>query len=376
MYNNFMKRILIFKSNIGNGHQSISNAIEQIISNNITDTQVKQLNIMPVIGSPLQRILSNYFSEYLQKKYQESDNEKSAKTTHRLTTPLLFPKISTAILKFKPHLIIATNAFSTEEVGTTLKILDLNIPHLVILADPFSIHHGWTTYKDANKYLVHDQYAQKIFVSRHIHSQKIAITGLPLRQEILQPHPSQSQSQFDLSLDSNKFTLFIGGSGEGVGNIYPLTSKLLKNKTVLALCQLIVVAGKNKALKSRLLRLQKKHPQILSVYGFTQKMPQLINASHLIIGKPGPNLLMETIALGKPFLTTGQPMGQELGNYQYIHQKNIGLVTHHPTQTLDALLQLIHHPEKLTTFKANLTPLQKKLRQAPRKVFTQIKALL
>ena len=73
-------------------------------------------------------------------------------------------------------------------------------------------------------------------------------------------------------------------------------------------------------------------------------MYNLIKAADVVVGKPGPNLMFETIALAKPFLTTGHPLGQEVGNYRFISKEKLGLVTYSPTQTTKKILAIIKTP--------------------------------
>lgn len=370
------KKVLILMSQVGGGHLSISQAVQQIIAVHAPHHQIKIFNNTSVIGSLIQRIIGNYFAKFYTKNYQALDNESSAKLVHHLTTPLIFPKLSQVILNFKPDLIIATNSFSTEEVNITLKILDKRIPHVIILADPFSIHHGWTSCKQADLYLVHDSYARSVFIKRGISPKKIKVTGLPLRQEIYQPQLSLPKIRRQLHLDLNKLTIFIGGSGEGLGNIYSLVTKLLKIDLVIQSCQLIVASGKNKLLLDRFKRLQKKYPQTIFPFGYTSQIPQLISASNFVVGKPGPNILLETFTLGKPFIATGLPLGQEENNYQYIIKHHLGQVAFKTPDTLKLILKIVKSPQLLNQYSPHIKKWQKSHQASPQKIWQALKPFL
>jgi len=370
------KKVLILISQVGGGHLSISQAVQQIITAHAPRHQIKIFNNTPVIGSLIQRIIGNYFAKFYTKNYQALDNESSAKLVHQLITPLIFPKLSQVIVSFKPDLIIATNSFSTEEVNITLKILDKRIPHIIILADPFSIHHGWTSCKQADLYLVHDSYARSVFINRGISPKKVKVTGLPLRQEIYQPQLSLTQVRRQLHLNLNKLTIFVGGSGEGLGNIYPLAAKLLKTNHVIQSCQLIVACGKNKLLLDRFKRLQKKYPQTVFPFGYTSQIPQLISASNFVVGKPGPNILLETFTLGKPFIATGLPLGQEENNYQYIIKHHLGQVAFTVPDTLQLILKIIKSPQLLNQCSPHIKKWQKSQQGSPQKIWQALKPFL
>jgi len=331
---------------------------------------------MPKINSSFQRISSDYFINSLVKKYQATNNETSAKNPHRLVTPIVVPKILKHISNFKPNLIIGTNAFSTEEVGITLKILNKSIPHLIILADPFSIHHAWTSYKSANKYLVHDSQAKSILIQRNIKPNKIAITGLPLKQQIVNADKNSFKARQKLGLNQNKIIIFIGGSGEGLGNLYQLVSKLLKLDSVLNHSQIIISTGKSKILLKKFQKLQSRYPAVLFPFGFTNQIHQLIIASHFVVSKPGPNLILETITLGKPFISIGTPMGQEKNNNRYLKTNHLGLITIKPAQTIKLIQQIINSPKILNQFQSPIDKWQKAQPNTSKKVWQTIKPFL
>jgi len=371
-----MKRVLILRSDVGGGHKSISLATKQIIQKHLPSCQIKQVNIMPKIGSSLQRISGDYFINSYIKKYQATNNEQSAKNTHRLITPIVFPKILKHISSFKPDLIISTNAFSTEEVGITLKILNKTIPHLIILADPFSMHHAWTTYKSANKYLVHDPQTKSILIQRDIKPNKIAITGLPLKQQIVNADKNPSRARQKLGLSQNKIIIFIGGSGEGLGKLYQLVLKLLKLDSILNHCQIIISTGKSKILLKKFQKLQTSHPSILFPFGFTNQIHQLIIASHFVVSKPGPNLILETLTLGKPFISVGIPMSQEKNNNRYLKTNHLGFITIKQPQTIKLIDQIITSPKILNQFQSPLDKWQKAQPNTSKKVWQTIKPFL
>ena len=72
--------------------------------------------------------------------------------------------------------------------------------------------------------------------------------------------------------------------------------------------------------------------------------------------------------LGKPFVTTSEPLGQELGNYHYISREKLGLVTYKYEQTFKVLINLIKNPSTLKTFQVGIKKHQKLYKNTPKKV--------
>jgi len=368
------KKILITYTTAGGGHVAITNALKQYLTST-SQLKIKTVDTSLTLTSPTYRIVGEYFSSFHQKNWQNNNTPQKSLLIHQLTAPLIVSRLVKAIKSFKPDLIIATNAFSTYEVASALKLAKATIPHIVAIADPFTIHHSWTTYKNADHYLAPTPEAKKILLSRKIPSKNISITGLPLRLGVFTPTLTQNRARNKLQLDKNKPTFFIGGSGEGHGQIFKLTKKLLTHPQTKSLCQLIVVAGKNKLLKTRLDALSKKCSN-LRAFGHTNMIDQLLIASDIVVGKPGPNILFESLMLQKPFIATNPPLSQELGNYHYITQKKLGLVTRQLDQTLETLIDFINHPSKLKKFQPGIQKHRRRYLGTPQKTLKLINHFL
>jgi processive 1,2-diacylglycerol beta-glucosyltransferase len=370
------KNILILSSQVGAGHAAIANALQQYLSLLPQKHQVTILNTSLNLSSPTYRLVGEYFQEFHKKHWQMTNTPQAAKLIHLLNTPLVAPKIAKTIKASSPDLIITTTAFATFELKAALDLCQLNLPHLVVIADPFTLHHSWTTYKTADHYLAPTSEAKKLLIKRGIAPRKITVTGLPLRLGVFRPSLSQKQAHRQLNLSTDKLTLFIGGSGEGQGHIYSLTRQLLNQPSIQAKAQLLVVTGKNKLLYSRLKAVAKKSPQTLKVYGYTQLIESLLIASDLVVGKPGPNILFESLMLKKPFITTGKPISQELGNYQYIARHQLGIVTNKTSRTIQAILALVNQPDRLKAFLPHIQKHRRLYQQTPQRTLKLIRRFL
>lgn len=375
MNSSLPKKILILLSSAGGGHVAISQAINQYLSLTPKKYQVEFLDVSPALASPLYRVVGEYFQEFHQKNWQSGNSPKAAKLLHQLNSPLVAPKIAKKLKSFSPDLVISTSPFSIEEFALATKTTNHPTPHIIVIADPFTIHHTWTTYKQADHYLVPTLKTKQILINRSIPATNISLSGLPLRLSVYKPQFTQSKARNLFSLSPKKLTIFIGGSGEGHGQIYKLVQKLITHPQVQSDCQLIIVTGKNKLLKTRLDKLIAKNPTI-KTFGYTNQIDQLLIASDIIVGKPGPNILFESLMLGKLFIATSKPLSQEYGNYQYISQKKLGFVTHKTAQTIEVILNLINHQDKIKLFSPAIQSHRQKYLKTPQKTLSIINRFL
>jgi len=108
-----------------------------------------------------------------------------------------------------------------------------------------------------------------------------------------------------------------------------------------ALVQLILVAGKNEALRQRLERRPsrlRKH-----VLGFTSEIPYWMRISDFFIGKPGPGSISEALHCGLPVLTVcnAWTLPQERYNAEWLEQRGAGVALRSYRKVGRALAELL-----------------------------------
>ena len=67
-------------------------------------------------------------------------------------------------------------------------------------------------------------------------------------------------------------------------------------------------------------------------------------ASDVVMGKAGPNILFETVTLGKPFIATSYIPGQEEVNLEFIERYELGWVALDPQKQRELVQTLTHEP--------------------------------
>jgi UDP-N-acetylglucosamine:LPS N-acetylglucosamine transferase len=101
-----------------------------------------------------------------------------------------------------------------------------------------------------------------------------------------------------------------------------------------------------------------------------------MQASDLVIGKAGPNLLFETVATKTPFFAITHIAGQEDGNLDIIKEYKLGYVEENTIKANRLLGDIINHPEKLKKFLPHIEKLATYNRQAANILSQTISKLL
>jgi len=72
----------------------------------------------------------------------------------------------------------------------------------------------------------------------------------------------------------------------------------------------------------------------VKVLGWTNQIPRMLQASHLLIGKAGGATVQETIAAGCPMIINHVVAGQEEGNARLIVETNSGVIANSPREVI------------------------------------------
>ena len=90
------------------------------------------------------------------------------------------------------------------------------------------------------------------------------------------------------------------------------------------------------------------------IKGYTENTHKYLQASDLVIGKAGPNLLFETVATQTPFFAISHIAGQEDGNLDIIKKYKLGFVEENPVKAIKLTRKIIRNPKILKRFQKPL----------------------
>jgi 1,2-diacylglycerol 3-beta-galactosyltransferase len=121
--------------------------------------------------------------------------------------------------------------------------------------------------------------------------------------------------------------------------------------------QLIIVAGRNQPLKTKLENQKWNMPT--RIFAFVKEMPEFMQASDILITKAGPGTISEAFIAGLPLILYSKMPGQEDGNVGYVTNQGAGIWAPNPDQLVECLINWINHPEELKMVALRSTQLAK-----------------
>jgi UDP-N-acetylglucosamine:LPS N-acetylglucosamine transferase len=333
-----MKRILIFVSGGGGGHVSLGEALHDMLAQ---DYAVTILDPMP--NSILQqhyRIVSRHALWLWEAEFKLSNGRRRARATHALLSLLLAERVAKALRRIDPHLVMSTHPLLTKELTFAMRRWDLNRPLAMLFSDPIGVHHTWLTEKRAAITFAPTRETYRQALATGFDPARLHFTGWPVRGQFYHVDPNaRGDTLTQLGLSPQKFTLFMQGGGEGAAKFGRSVEKLLDLPEI----QIILATGTNKALLQQF----HHHPNIHPL-PFTKHIAPFMSAADVVMGKAGPNMLFETLTLGKPFIASAYIPGQEEVNLEFIERHGLGWVALDGSSQCGLIESLTHDREMLS----------------------------
>lgn len=298
-----MKKIMIFYAAYGGGHLSAARSIKENIETNYSNVEVKLVDCMEYVNKVVNKVTTKAYSELAKKAprtwgkvYWKSQKGPLAQISTTSNKVLSF-KLNTLLKNFQPDIIISTHPFGTQMCAYLKKHHKLDAKIATVMTD-YAPHDQWLVFNEyVDYYFVSHDKMKKQLHEKGIPNEKIFATGIPLSNRFLLKYDkNEILTSFGLSPE-RKTVLFFGGGEFGLGKTQ--TFKIFK---VLAESheniQIVAISGKNQKMKENFENLTNelnKHDSI-KIFEYTNKVPELMSISDLVVTKPGGLTTTESLA--------------------------------------------------------------------------------
>lgn len=228
------------------------------------------------------------------------------------------------------------------------------IPTFNVMTD-FCLHKIWV-HENIDRYYVATDYVKQKLVEIGTHPSNVKVTGIPIRPQFEVDVPkSIIYKKYGLSSDK-KVLLIMAGAHGVLKNVKELCEALLLDSEV----QIVVVCGKNAALKQSLSELEQAHPNQLKALGYVEQIDELFRVTDCMITKPGGITLTEATAIGVPVILYKPVPGQEKENALFFEDYGAAIVINRHEDILESVTNLLQDEEKLESMKQNIKKLHLK----------------
>ena len=362
-----MKKVIIFYASYGGGHLNAAKSIQECITNNYKDINVELIDCMKYVNITIEKITTAAYREMAKKApwawgriYADSQKGPLAHISSR-SNKIMAIKLLKLLREKNPDLIISTHPFGSQMCSYLKRKQKITSKIATIMTD-FAPHDQWLVGSEYTDYyfVAHNKMKQYL-ISKNIDENKIFDTGIPVSNRFLLNY-NKNDILSELNFTPNKKTvLFFGGGEFGLGKtktveIFECFVKLFPD------IQIIAVAGKNEKMKTAFSKIveQEKRNDSIRVLEFTNKVPEFMSVSDLVVTKPGGLTTSESLASKLPMVIINPIPGQEEENAQFLEENGIAIWIKKYDNPYEKLQNLFSDPKLLPTMKENTEKLTKK----------------
>lgn len=288
-----MKKVIIFYASYGGGHLSAAKSIKEYIDNNFPDVQSELIDCINYISKNIDKMTTSAY------KCMAKNTPKLWGNIYNNSQKGILSKISNSANRYlasklyhlfeekNPDIIISTHPFSSQMTSYLKKTGKVNCTLASILTD-FAPHDQWLVGNEFIDYffVAHDGMKYSL-IDYGIPESKIFATGIPVSSRFLKNYDkNEIFNLFELN-PNKKAILFFGGGEFGLGKDRTISIfRFLSQNT--DKYQIVAISGRNMKMKNSFEKLlTEKNKDSIKILEYTDKVPELMYISSLVITKPG-----------------------------------------------------------------------------------------
>ncbi|OGO40570.1 MAG: hypothetical protein A2Z04_03760 [Chloroflexi bacterium RBG_16_57_9] len=342
------RRILFIFSDTGGGHRSAVEAIIEAIRQIRPDPPETSLldfftccTPFPLNrAGPLYGPWVNYAAWSWGFGWHLTDNPKMARLVSGLLDRIARPALIDRLKATAPNLVVCDHPLAVCTALHATRAACPGIPYISVITDLGNPHLAWFYPPEVDFCIVPTVSAVERARRMGVPEEKLAVVGLPVSLQFGPNSRPRRQVRADLDLNPDGVIVLVVGGGEGMGRVYPMARAIAQARLPV---QIVVIAGRNRGLKSRLEEVGWEVPT--RILGFVKNMPDWMRAADVIVTKAGPGTISEALIAGLPILLSGYVPGQEEGNVKLVVDGGAGRLTETPEALVSALRDLVENPD-------------------------------
>lgn len=352
-------KALILYTNTGAGHVSAGKAICDAMKK--INIETVEIDTLTFAGKSTSKKIENIYVNtvkkspklfgLLYKAGKKISNPKIKSIIYVLNT-LYANNIYNVIKNEEPDLIICTHIFCAQTISYLQKKYDFKSLTAAIITD-YTCAPFWEETK-LNYYFIPHKDLIDEFVNKGIYKDKLLSFGLPVHSKF-KAHYAKSNFKVELNLNPNMKHILIMGGSMGAGNILETTLKLSK---ALDNVEFTVICGHNKALFESFKTEDLK--ENVNVLSYTNSIDKLMNASDILITKPGGLTSTEAMVENLPIIMINPIPGVESANCTFFNSHKMAIPSHSIDETISICKTLLNDEiiakEILAAQKDNINP--------------------
>ncbi len=356
-------RILVLSASVGAGHLRAAQAVEAALREVVPQATLCNMDVLELTNAAFRRFYGKAYLDLVNRAphvlgyFYDLMDQPTRSGRHRgdrlrLAVEKLNLRAFIRLLKVEPWDLVINTHFLPAEIIASLRTKgELSVPQVTVTTD-FDTHRLWVN-QPCDHYFTATCEGAEYLASWGVPRGTISVTGIPIHPVFSKPK-DRGECLKRQGLTADRPVVLQLAGGFGVGPIAKLFQALLSVEKPM---QVIVIAGRNEAVKTQLEGLKPPPRHRVKVLGFTDQIDELMAVADLVVTKPGGLTTSETLARGAVMVIVNPIPGQETRNSDYLLENGAAIKVNNLGTLRYKVELLLQDAARLAQLKANVAKL-------------------
>jgi processive 1,2-diacylglycerol beta-glucosyltransferase len=350
-------KVLILHASTGAGHKRAAEALGKAFALEDKNAEVAVRDILDFTSPMFRKTYGKGYLDIVRKApelwgFMYARSDKKAQYPSHKKIRAIFNEINAgAFIRFcksyNADIVVCTHFMPLEILARKFGRRWRDVPLFCVVTD-FAVHSLWIA-QDVDCYYVATEDARRQLIRKGQPAEKIRITGIPVDPVFSQSDTAENARR-KLVIDPAIPTILLLSGGFGIG---PTADLIRSFGQADVNCQLLVVAGANEKLKKEAIAAASALRIPAKVFGFVDNIHELMDASDVVISKPGGLTTSEVMAKAKPMIVIDPIPGQEQRNCEYLLEAGAAVRLYEPEDAPYKVQTILADPARLARMQQN-----------------------
>jgi UDP-N-acetylglucosamine:LPS N-acetylglucosamine transferase len=303
------RRVLILSADVGEGHAAAARALAQQIEVSPQQVEVTVIDGLAAMGRVLRPVVEDGYRVQL-RLFPWTYTLVYWMLEHVLPFRLIARKLlcklgsrplARTIAEYEPDVIVSTYPAVTVVLANLRRTGQVDCATVATITDLTGLFFWAQPGIDMHLVMYGESMSS---VERIAGEGSVRLVRPLISAEFLEPRCA-NEARRGLGLPEDGRMVVVSGGGWGVGDIAGAVGEFVRTPEVTSI---VCLAGRNEHLQEKLGTVFADEPRV-HVYGFTDKMPELLAAADVLVHSTGGVTCLEARAAGTPVVSYGLPVG-------------------------------------------------------------------
>jgi processive 1,2-diacylglycerol beta-glucosyltransferase len=303
------RRVLILSADVGEGHAAAARALARQLRAAEQPTEVTVIDGLAAMGRVLKPVVEDGYRVQLRFipwtytiVYGLLNHVRPVRAiATRLLCRFGSRPLARTIAEHEPDVVVSTYPAVTVVLARLRRVGEVTCPTVATITDLTGLFFWAQPGIDMHMVMYGESLSP---VERIAGRDSVRLVQPLISDEFLQERcPLQARRALGLAEEGRM--VVVSGGGWGVGDVEGAVREFIR---VPEASSIVCLAGRNDQLANKLRRTFASEPRV-HVYGFTDKMPELLAAADVLVHSTGGVTCLEAMAAGTPVVSYGLPVG-------------------------------------------------------------------